>query len=139
MPYWLENLLDSPVALGAIAAVVLILLLWVLLRRQPRSFRAFESESGEVMVTRKAVRELVQRCCEDLGEVGSAQARIEIRRGELHVQVGLRIRRNANLKGISGYLREQINQALTENLSIEKIGAIEIVVVGILEEPKPAV
>ena len=54
-------------------------------------------------------------------------------------QLGVRLRvlRSANLKAISGYLREQISEALTENLGVEAIGDIEITVVGIIEEAKP--
>jgi hypothetical protein len=89
------------------------------------------------MITKRAVRELIQRCSEDLGDVGSADVTVTIKRGRLHTRVQLRLRRNANLKGISGYLREQVTQALTENLGVEEIGEVDIVVVGVLNEAAP--
>ena len=107
--------------------------------RQPRTFKAFDTDGGGVLVTRKAVRDLVRRCCEEMGEIGSAHIGIRLKGGTLNARVRLRVHRNANLKGISGYLREQIIQALTENLGVEGIGDIEIVVVGILEDAKPVV
>lgn len=135
MLYRLSAYLDSPFIIGgAVAFIVLLIVLYFVLR-QPRVFRAFGSGDGEVSVTRKAVRELVRTCCEEIGDVGSARAHIHVRRGEVSVRVDLRMRRSANLKGISSYLRQQIAQALTENLGIEKLGDIEMVVVGVLEEP----
>lgn len=138
MPYWLYAHLDSPYVVGSAAAVLALLVIGYLARRQPRSFRAFQSEGGEVHITRKAVRELVQTCCGELGDVGSSRARVFLRRGELQVVVELRVRRTVNLKAVSAYLRQQIAQALTENLGIEKLGDIEIAVVGVFEEAKAA-
>ena len=134
MPYWLQDLLDNRYVLIGLAAAVVVVVLFIVARRQPRVFVAFGEGGDSVFITRKAVRELVQRCCEELGGVGAAHAQVRIRGGELYTRVELRLRRNANLKGISGYLREQISQALTENLGVEKIGEIEIVVIGILAD-----
>ncbi len=136
MPYWLESLLNNPFVTGGALGVAAVLVVLVLLTRQPRRFRAFDTAGGEVLVTRKAVRELVQRCCEELGDVGSARVEIRLRGGEVRVGVRLRVRKSANLKGISGYLREQISTVLTENLGIERLGEIGILVVGILPDPE---
>jgi hypothetical protein len=134
LPYWLQDLLDSPYVLGGFAAIAVVALIVYLLLRQPREFAAFGEGDDRVFVTRRAVRELIQRCCEQLGNVGSAQVRVRIRSDLLHTHIALRVRKSANLKGISGYLREQVTHALTENLGIQKIGEIEIVVVGILAD-----
>lgn len=137
IPYWLENLLQDPHFLGGAYAVGGILVLYILFKitfRPPRTIEAFTSEGGRVLVSRRAVRELIQRCSEDLGEVGSADVKVDIKRGRLHTRVELRLRRNANLKGISGYLREQVTLALTENLGVEELGEVDIVVIGVLNE-----
>jgi len=134
MPYWLENLITSPYVIGGAVTAVVMLLLFALIRKQPRVVRAFDAEGGQVLVTRRAVRDLVQRCCEELGDVASAHARVEIKGGKLRTQVELRLRRNANLKGITGYLREQVTQALTENLGLEDLGEVDVIVVGVLEK-----
>ena len=137
---WWQALVDAKYfVLGGAAAAFVLMFLWAWLRRPPRVMQAFNSEGGQVLVTRRAVKDLVQRCCEELGGVGSADVTVRIRSGELHTRVELRLRRNANLKGISGYLREQIAQALTENLGVEKLGEIDILVVGVIEEPKTEV
>ena len=137
MPYWLQDLLESRYFPWGLAAVVVLALFIHLVRRQPRAFVAFGSAGGSVKVTRKAVRELVQRCCEELGGVGSARADVRIRRGALCTRVELRLRPNANLKGISNYLRQQIAAALTDNLGLENVGDIDVVVVGIFADEEP--
>lgn len=134
MPYWLENLIHSPYVIGGAVTAAAMLLLIALFRKQPRVVRAFDAEGGQVLVTRRAVRELVQRCCEELGDVASAHARVAIKGGKLRTQVELRLRRNANLKGITGYLREQVTLALTENLGLEDLGEVDVIVVGVLEK-----
>ena len=134
MLYKLETLVDSPYVLGGAVALLILAVIIYLVTRQPSSFKAFDASGGTVVVTRKAVRELVQRCCSGLQGVGSAIARVTVRSGELNVRVSLRTRRSANLKGIAGHLREEIRVALTENLGIENVGDIEITVVGILDD-----
>ncbi len=134
MLYRLQTLLDSPEVIWSVVALVGILVVAYWILRQPRSFKAFDADGGGVIVTRKAVRELVQRCCSGLQGVGSAKATVSVRSGEVSVRVALRTRRSANLKGISGHLREEIHVALTENLGIEQVRDIEIKVVGILDD-----
>lgn len=134
MLYKLQTLVDSPYVLGSALALLVLALVVYFVARQPKSFKAFDAEGGGVIVTRKAVRELVQRCCAGLQGVGSAHARVTVHSDEVLVRVALRTRRSANLKGISGHLREEIRVALTENLGIEKIRDIEITVVGILDD-----
>ena len=134
MLYKLQTLIDSPYVLGSAAVLLVASVVIYLWARQPRAFKAFDADGGGVIVTRKAVRELVQRCCSGLHGVGSAVAHVSVRDGEVSVRVALRTRRSANLKGISGHLREEIRVALTENLGIENVRDIEITVVGILDD-----
>jgi uncharacterized alkaline shock family protein YloU len=127
---------DLPPAVWiALAAVLLgVALLWLALRRQPSGIRAFANEAGSVTISRRAVQELIQQCCEELGAVGRAKAFVRISGELLHTRVELRLQRDAELKSISGYLQEQIGQALRQTLSLEQIGDIDVTVVGFLSE-----
>lgn len=141
MPYWLQDLLDSEYFIGGAVTFGVLLLLWLLkawMFRPPRVVQAFPTEGGQVLVTRRAVKELVTHCCDELGGSGSAEVAVGIHRGELRTRVELKLRRSANVKGVTSYLRERIVQALKENLGLENLGDIDIVVVGVLEEPKTA-
>lgn len=141
MPYWLLDWLDSKYFIGGAWTFGVLLVLWLckaMMFRPPRVVQAFPTEGGQVLVTRRAVKELVLHCCEELGGNGSADVDVGIHAGELRTRIALKLRSNANVKGVTSYLRERIVQALTENLGLENLGAVDIVVVGVLEEPKPA-
>jgi hypothetical protein len=137
MPYWLQDLLDSKYFIGGAVTLAVVVLLWLakaMIFRPPRVVQAFPTEGGQVLVTRRAVKELVEHCCEELSDTGSADVMVGIRGGELRTRVELKLRRTANVKGVTSYLRERIVQALTENLGLENVGAVDIIVVGVLEE-----
>ena len=139
MPYWLQDLLDSEYFIGGAVTLAALFVLWLikaLMFRPPRVVQAFPTEGGQVLVTVRAVKELVMHCCEELSGNGSAEVRVGVRGGELRTRVHLRLRRNANVKAVTSYLRERIVQALTENLGLDNVGDIDIVVVGVVEETK---
>lgn len=132
----LMNLIQQPEFLmGLLAGLIVALLLALLLRalqRPPTSFEAFSNESGKVVVSKQALQDQIQRCCEELGDVGKARACVLHKNGLLSIKIRLRVRSNAKLIGISGYIQEQIGAVLRKNLGIENIGPIDIVVTGIL-------
>jgi len=124
---------------GVIVGIILVLLVMLLgsLRRRPQQFEAFSGEQGSVRVTSQALRELVQRYCEEMPEVGRARAIIRVKGKLLTIQIRLRIRSDARLVGVSGYLQEQIGGIVRKNLGMENIGPVDVVVVGILPASKP--
>lgn len=120
---------------GALTGFILALLLLLLikgLRRSPEMFEAFTNDAGKVLISRHALQEQIQRCCEELDDIGKARARVISNRDVLSVRVHLRVKSNAKLVGISGYLQEQIDTVVRKNLGVENIGPIDIVVTGIL-------
>lgn len=118
--------------LTGLVLAALLGLLFALARRQPESFEAFTTESGKIVISRQALQEQIQRCCEELGDVGKAKAKVLKKRDLLSIRIGLRIKSNAKLVGISGYMQDQISTVLHKNLGVENIGPIDIVVTGIL-------
>lgn len=110
----------------------LVILLFTLRRRQNDRFEAFTNEFGKVMISRQALEDQIQRCCEELAEVGKARATIDAKGDLLAIQIQLQIRSHAKLTGISGYMQQQIDHALRRNLGIENVGPINIVVTGLL-------
>lgn len=130
------NFLQNPdfligVLTGLLAAI-LVGLIFSLLRRQPEMFEAFSNDAGKVLVSRHALQEQVQRCCEELDDVGKCRVTVIQRNNVLSTRVHLRLRSNAKLVGISGYLQEQIERVVRNNLGVENIGPIDIIVTGIL-------
>lgn len=123
----------SGIAVG-LAVAALAVLAWWLARRPPETISAFDNQNGRVTVSRKALQELIQGCCERVNEVGRARATVSTRGGVISTHVRLRLNANGKLDSISGYLQEQISEAVKQNLGIESIGNIDIVVIGILPE-----
>ncbi len=121
------------IGVGAALFLLVFLAVWAF-RRQPDTISAFDSENGHVTVSRRALQELIQGCCERVNDVGRAKAKVSTRGGIINTHVRLRLNSNGKLSSISGYLQEQISEVVKQNLAIESMGNIDIVVVGILPE-----
>ena len=138
----LTNLMSQPefligLLVGFLLAVVVAVVLKAL-RRPADTFEAFANESGKVLVSKQALQEQIQRCCEEIGDIGKVRAKVIQKNGVVLTRIRMRMRSNAKLSGISGYLQQQIGSVLQRNLGVENIGPIDIVVTGILpssEEP----
>lgn len=134
------TLLQQPEFLiGVLSGLLLAALVFFLItsfRRPPETFEAFANESGKVLVSRHALQEQIQRCCEELSDVGRTRATVIQKNDVISIRLRLRVKSNARLVGISGYLQEQIDSVLRTNIGVQNIGPIDIVVTGILPEPE---
>lgn len=118
--------------LAGFLIALLIVLLFSLMRRQPDLFEAFANDAGKVSISRQALEEQIQRFCEDLDDVGKCRVDVTQQKNILSTRIQMRLRSNSKLVGISGYLQEQIERIVRQNLGIENIGPIDIIVTGIL-------
>lgn len=122
--------MDSTVLLG-LFTVVLILLLWFLLRRrQPSKIVAYHSENGRVMVSRSAIQELVQTACKEMKQIHRPSVRIRTRRGTCHLKVGIKLESGGKLRDLEEKLQLHLRQSLTDTLGIEKLGTIDVTATG---------
>lgn len=131
-----EYLLTSPVQLfvlwGGVALLVILLFL-----RQPSVLTLVSDSSGRLEISRHALHRLVEACCEQLKGVASARASITRRGNRLTTVIRLKVRPDAKLDAIQGYLNEEIADIYRENLAFKgEVGAIEIKVVGVVPEPE---
>lgn len=126
-----------PFLIGIVAGFLLFALFALLIRlvrRPPETFEAFSNEAGKVLISRQALQEQIQRCCEDLVDVGRARVKVLSKRELVSIHVRLKIKSNAKLVGISSYLQGQISSVLHKNLGVENVGPIDILVTGILPQ-----
>lgn len=112
------------------SVLVLLFIVILLLRRQPSNVLAYTTENGRVMVSRSAIVELVQTSCEQLEDVSKPQVNIEVKGGNTHFEVRLKLASGGRLRAIEETLQTHLRQALTENLGIENLGRINIVATG---------
>ncbi len=133
MPPWIEFLQPTAFQVTLLWSALALLALMILLR-QPSTLVLSTSETGRLEISRHALHRLVEACCEQLKGVASARATISRRRGKFETVIRLKIRPNAKLDAIQGYLTQEVGDIYRENLGIDAVGRIEIKVVGITPE-----
>lgn len=113
------------------------LLVVLLFLRQPSALTLASDTSGKLVISRHALHRLVEACCEQLKGVASARAAITRQGNRLKTTIRLKVRPDAKLDAIQGYLNEEIAEIYRENLAFKgEVGAIEIKVVGVVPEPE---
>ena len=126
--FWLSYPLEI-IVFGGTLALGLVLLFF----RQPSVLPLAEDESGRLVISRRALHRLVEACCEQVKGVASARASIRFRDKHLSTKLRLKVRPEARLDAIQGYLNQEIATIYRENLGIKgDTGQIEIKVVGVI-------
>ncbi len=113
----------------------LALLVLLLCMRPPATLTLIADDKGELRISRHALHRLIETCCEQLRGVASARAFVRRRRGKFDVVLRLKVRPNAKLDAIQGYLTQEVGDIFRENLGIGQIGRVEVKVVGVTPEP----
>ncbi|MDF3055867.1 MAG: hypothetical protein K0R17_82 [Rariglobus sp.] len=113
----------------------IVLLLVLLYLRPPATLTLSTDEKGRLSISRHALHRLIETCCEQLRGVASARAAVSRRGGKFAVTIHLKVRPNAKLDAIQGYLTQEIGDIFRENLGIGAIGPVEVKVIGVTPEP----
>jgi len=114
----------------------LALLAILILLRQPKTLLLARNEQGRLRISRHALHRLLETCCEQVGGVASARAFVKRRRGKFCTKLRLKVRPNAKLDAIQGYLTQEIVSTYRDNLGIKEVGPVEIEVVGVIAASK---
>ena len=114
----------------------LALLAILILLRQPKTLMLARNEQGRLRISRHALHRLLETCCEQVGGVASARAFVKRRRGKFCTKLRLKVRPNAKLDAIQGYLTQEIVSTYRDNLGIKEVGPVEIEVVGVIAANK---
>ena len=109
---------------------MLAIILILLIRRQPKNIVAYTTENGSVMVSRRAIIELVQTSCEQLEDVSKPLVKIKVKGQITHFEVRIVLLSGGRLREIEQTLQNHLRESLTENLGIESLGRINIVATG---------
>jgi hypothetical protein len=113
-----------------VAAVALLCVLMLLVRRQPKNVVAYTTENGRVMVSRQAIVQLVQTSCEQIQDVSKPLVKIKIEEQTTHFEIRIKLLSGGRLREIEETLQSHLRKSLTENLGIESLGRINIVATG---------
>lgn len=109
------------------------LLIILIFLRQPSAFTLAADSSGRLRISRRALHRLVEACCEQVKGVAMARAHVSSHGNTLHTRLNLKVRPDAKLDAIQGYLTQEISGIYHENLGLKgELGPIEIKVVGVV-------
>ena len=131
----LEYFLNAPVlVIGLWTALGLLAILFLLFK--PRRLLLVSNESGRLQISQHALHRLLETCCQQLRGVSSARAHVVKSRGKFKTYLRLKVRPDAKMDAIQGYLAQEIADIYRLNLGITNVGPIEIEVVGVVPENK---
>ena len=126
--FWLSSPIEIIVFGGGLAMLV-----YLLFFSQPNSVPLSSNDSGKLLISRKALHRLVEACCGQVKGVASASASIRFKQDRLNTKIRLKVRPEAKLDAIQGYLTQEITDIYRQNLGLSgEIGPIEIIVVGVI-------
>jgi len=113
------------VALGFVALLLAL--------RKPKTLILTQGKEGRLEISRHALNRLLEACCEQLSGVASARAYVSRSRGKFRTTLRLKVRPNAKLDAIRGYLAEEIALIYRNNLGLaDQVGPIHVQVVGVV-------
>lgn len=134
---WVRALLEE--APRDFTLLWLALALWVvlILIRQSPTLLLRKTEEGRLEISRHALHRLLEACAEQLKGVVHARARVRRSGSKFHTLLQLKVRPNAKLDAIQGYLEQEVRDIFKENLGLpDAAGKVEVTVTGIIPEPK---
>lgn len=130
-----SEIFDFTATQYALIWAALALLVLLLCIRPASTLTLIADGRGELRISRHALHRLIETCCEQLRGVASARAFVSRRGGKFCVTIRLKVRPNAKLDAIQGYLTQEVGDIFKENLGIGEIGRVRVKVVGVASEP----
>jgi len=111
-----------------VAFILVIIALRQTLKKPTSRLTAFSSSTGSVLVSRKALQDLIRQACLKDDWVEAARPVVKIVGDQISTNVTLRLAKADHLRETSERLQTRISELLQKSLSFEQIGPIEIMV-----------
>ena len=115
-------------------SLIVLLVILLILLHQPAMLVLSTSKSGRLAISRHALHRIVEACCEQTKGIATARASVVRSRGRFNTEVRLKIRPDARLDAIQGYLTQEIADIYRQNLGLKEVGPIEVKIVGVVGE-----
>jgi hypothetical protein len=117
-----------------VGSLIVLLVMLLILLHQPSMLVLSTNEHGRLAISRHALHRIVEACCEQTKGVATARASVARSRGRFNTEVRLRIRPDAKVDAIQGYLTQEIADIYRQNLGLKEVGPIEVKIVGVVGE-----
>lgn len=121
----------SPLLIGVLIVATIFLLivgLRLVFKKPPAHLTAFSGEAGSVLVSRKALQELIKQACLLDTSVEAARPIVRVKNAQVSAKVELRLTAPENLKDICERAQTRITDLLQKSLSFDQLGEIQIIV-----------
>jgi hypothetical protein len=126
----LQYLAEPQYCYMAAATLVLLFVLILLRRRQPKHIVAYSTKDGRVLVTRSAIVELVKTTCDQLQAVHKPLVKMNLKGKKTNFDISVKLKNSGQLRQVEKALQLHLREALTENFGIEQLGQINIIATG---------
>lgn len=137
MKQTLQALSGSPAAIALLWCALALFAVVLFVAFRPRRVLLAADAGGRLLITRRALHRLIEASCEQVRGIASARARISGTSGKFQTHIRLKIRPNAKLDAIQGYLKQEVAEIFRQNLGIANEGRVEIEIVGVASDDKP--
>jgi len=136
---FLDYLSNPVVWVSLILIVGLLVVLYILSKRQPSRIKAFNNDNGYVEIARSALVEMIRTTSEQVDIEKKPGVFVRNVRGKLNVDVKIRLLPSRKLTEVTALLQKHIIEMLQEGMGIRKLGKINVVVVGVRVKPSKEV
>jgi len=119
-------------ALGAGAAILLLVLLYGMTGPRPRRFAepfiTFKNEGGSVSVSTRAIGEVVSRVGDEFAAVVGLESVVRPARGSIEVGLDVKVRGGTQIPELCRMLQERVRETIRENLGLTEIRGVKVTV-----------
>ena len=121
---------QNPLLLGILAGVAVFLAigLRLIFKQPPAHLTAFSGNAGSVLVSRKALQELIKQAGLLDEWVEAARPIVRVKDSKVSAKVELRLAAPESLKAVCERVQNRITSLLQQSLGFDQIGEIQIVV-----------
>ena len=113
-----------------IAAIICCLILSLIFRK--KNIYITKTETGKIVVSKSALRELITFIAHELGVHGKMNVIVNSKHNGIAIDIFLRGSDYNNLQEFSHELHEKLNEIIVEKIGIQKISKLNIVVTKFL-------
>ncbi len=119
--------------------IVILLCIWVAYRRSQYSFCINQSNVGKVQVSQSALYHLVKGTCENIGTLSCHSIDFTKIGNKFDIEIKLKANVSQNITDLSQRLHQILTQALSKILGPDRIGKVNVIVIGFKGELKDEV
>lgn len=129
---WLMEIYNSPRIMLSIAALLTLWLIVRILKRRYAAIKIFQTDSGNIEITRRALHNIVYNACAQVHMTHTPKICARILKGKLHLEIAIKLGSDQRLLEIATLLQDSIVQTLSRNLGMENLGRINVKMVDFI-------